>query len=110
MQDSGLQTGCKLVDFNKVRGCMIKGWCPNEDIYNSEVTTRRVTMNYQSINFSIVSVVSHGSTVYTNLENNEFYPGSRSNKFNVGFGSADGHGHETDRFPPEWAQQGWTDV
>ena len=63
---------------------MVKGWCPNEDIFNSEVTTRRVTMNYQTINFSVVSIVSHGSSVYTNLYNNESYPGLRSNKFNVG--------------------------
>ena len=82
---------------------MIKGWCPEEDIYNAETTTRKVTMTYSSINFTIYSIVTHRSEEFSNDRNNKWYPSLHSNKFNVLKYrlTEDGLHHERYRIPLE---------
>ena len=62
---------------------MVKGWCPEENIYNNEITYRKVTMTYTDLNFTINGIAIYGSDRLMNLWNNKTYPALQSNKFNV---------------------------
>lgn len=109
---------CKILDFKRdvveglmqIRGCMAKGWCPEEDIFNPEITYRKVTMTYTDLNFSVAAIAIHGNDRMMNLQNNAIYPANHANKFNVCLTKltigAEDHGYY--RLSPQRFEQGWS--
>ena len=62
---------------------MTKGWCPEEDIYNKDITARKVTMTFSDLNFTISAIITHSQEQFVNIYNNKTFPGLHANFFNV---------------------------
>lgn len=62
---------------------MTKGWCPEEDIYDSSKTTRRVSMTYQGLYFTLTSIATYGSARFENVHSVIDFPSNHACKFNV---------------------------
>ena len=66
----------------QIFGCLVEGWCPEEDIYN-KVTKKVISSKFLNVSLAIHSAVDFNKKIFTNSLKKMEFPGKHTNILDI---------------------------